>query len=234
MITKKNPLEERKQREFGQRRKDILRIVRKMILKGGAREITMRRVAVKSGFSTTVVYALFGDKATLIANAVDDDIIRLQKLLRAAIAEGKTTLERLRLASLSYVENGLRHPDQYFLVFMERRPAAPPETSTLEFGNPEHDPYALVRSLIVGLVDEGILAANGTEIDVVTQVIWEGLHGMTSLRVSTGDDPWIARIDAQAHLDFLLDIVLLGVLHRFPGKKSGAVIKQISGRRVAA
>lgn len=233
MIIKKNSLQERKQREIDQRRKDILKVVRKMIVKGGAREITMRKVADESGFSTTVVYALFGDKATMITNAIDDDIIRLQKLLRAAVVEGKTTLERLRLASLAYVENGLQHPDQYFLVFMERRPAAPTETSTLEFGNPEHDPYALVRGLAVGLVDDGVIAATEAEIDVITQVIWEGLHGMTSLRVSTGDDPWIERIGAQAHLDFLLDIVLLGVIHRFPGKKSAAAIKQLSGPRAA-
>ena len=234
MIIKKSSLQERKQRELDQRRKDILKVVRKMIVKGGAREITMRKVADEAGFSTTVVYALFSDKATMIANAVDDDIIRLQKLLRAAIVKGATALERVRLASHAYVENGLQHPDQYFLVFMERRPAAPPETSTLEFGNPEHDPYALVRSLTVGLVEEGIIAADEAGIDVITQVIWEGLHGMTSLRVSTGDDPWIERIGAQAHLDFLLDILLLGIVHRFRGAHSAPAIESLSRPRAVA
>jgi len=224
-------LQERKQRELAQRRKDILKIVRKMIAKSGARDITMRKVAEESGFSNTVVYALFGDKATMITSAVDDDLIRLHKLMQAAVAMGKTALERIRLACHAYVEDGLKHPDQYFLVFMERRPAAPIETSSLTFGDPELDPYAFVCGLVAELVAEGFVAADEKQIAVVTQIVWEGMHGMTSLRVSTGDDPWIDRIDAGAHLDLLLDILLLGIVQRFPGRRSAAAVKLLSGAR---
>lgn len=221
-------LQERKQRELEQRRKEILKVVRKMIVKSGAREITMRKVAEESGFSNTVVYALFGDKATMITSAIDDDLIRLHKLMRAAVAAGATSLERIRLACHAYVENGLKHPDQYFLVFMERRPAAPIETSALTFGDPEYDPYAFVCSLVAQLVEEGYVAADEKQLAVATQIIWEGMHGMTSLRVSTGDDPWIERLDAAPHLDLLLDILLLGIVQRFPGSKSAAAIKLLS------
>lgn len=224
-------LQERKQRELDQRRKDILKIVRKMIAKSGARDITMRKVADESGFSNTVVYALFGDKASMIASAVDDDLIRLHKLMQAAVAQGGTALERIRLAGHAYVEDGLQHPDPYFLVFMERRPAAPIENSSLKFGDPASDPYAFVRGLAAELAAEGFVAADEKQVSVVTQILWEGLHGMTSLRVSTGDDPWIDRIDASAHLDLLLDILLLGIVQRFPGRKSAAAIKLLSGKR---
>ncbi|SCX72655.1 TetR/AcrR family transcriptional regulator [Variovorax sp. EL159] len=224
-------LQERKQREQEQRRKDILKVVRKMIAKSGAREITMRKVAEEAGFSNTVVYALFGDKASMIANAVDDDLIRLHKLMQAAVATGKTALERIRLACHAYVADGLRHSDQYFLVFMERRPAAPIETSMLKFGDPERDPYAFVCGLTAELTAEGHVAADEKQLAVLTQILWEGMHGMTALRVSTGDDPWIERLDAETHLDLLLDILLLGIVQRFPGHKSAAAIKLLSGAR---
>ena len=229
MATSSN-LQERKQRELEQRRKDILKVVRKMIVKSGAREITMRKVAEESGFSNTVVYALFGDKATMITSAIDDDLIRLNKLMQAAVALAKTPLERIRRACHAYVENGLKHPDQYFLVFMKRRPAAPIETSTLTFGDPGNDPYAFVCGLTAELVREGYLAADDKQVAVATQILWEGMHGMTSLRVSTGDDPWIERLDAEAHLNLLLDILLLGIVQRFPGSKSAAAIKLLSAR----
>jgi AcrR family transcriptional regulator len=78
-------LHERKQRELDQRRKDILKVVRKLVLRGGARELTMRKVAEEAGFSTTVVYTLFGDKATLIAQAMDEDLLKLNKLMQQRI-----------------------------------------------------------------------------------------------------------------------------------------------------
>jgi len=227
-MVKSSNLQERKQRELEQRRKDILKVVRKMIVKSGAREITMRKVAEESGFSNTVVYALFGDKATMITSAIDDDLIRLNKLMQAAVAPGRTSLERIRLACRAYVENGLKHPDQYFLVFMERRPAAPIETSTLTFGDVGSDPYAFVRSLTAELVRDGYVAADDRQVAVATQIVWEGMHGMTSLRVSTGDDPWIERLDAQAHLDLLVDILLLGIVQRFAGAKSAEAIERLS------
>jgi len=224
----KNNLQERKQRELEQRRKDILKVVRKLIIRDGAREVTMRKVAEESGFSNTVVYTLFGDKASMITNAIDEDIIRMHKLVQAAIASGEGALARVRLACRAYVENGLRHPDQYFLVFMERRPAAPVETSTLVFGDPERDPYALVRGLAAELVREGFVAADDTQLHVITQLLWEGIHGMTSLRVSGGDDPWIERIDAMAHLELLVDVLLLGIVHRFAGPKAKAALAQLA------
>lgn len=190
----------------------------------------MRKVAEESGFSNTVVYALFGDKASMIANAVDDDLIRLNKLMQASVTTGKTSIDRIRLACHAYVQNGLKHPDQYFLVFMERRPAAPIETSTLTFGDPEHDPYAFVCGLTAELARDGYIAADDKQVAVATQILWEGMHGMTSLRVSTGDDPWIERLDAEVHLDLLLDILLLGIVQRFPGSKSAAAIKLLSAR----
>ena len=224
----RNTLQERKQRELEQRRKDILKVVRKLIIRDGAREVTMRKVAEESGFSNTVVYTLFGDKASMITNAIDEDIIRMHKLVQAAIASGEGALARVRLACRAYVENGLRHPDQYFLVFMERRPAAPVETSTLVFGDPERDPYALVRGLAGELVAEGFVAASDTELHVITQLLWEGIHGMTSLRVSGGDDPWIERIDAMAHLELLVDVLLLGIVQRFAGPKAKAALAQLA------
>lgn len=123
--------------------------------------------------------------------------------MQAAVARGGTALARIRLAGHAYVEDGLKHPD----------------------------PYAFVRGLAAELVAEGFVAADEKQVAVVAQILWEGLHGMTSLRVSTGDDPWINRIDAGAHLDLLLDILLLGIVQRFPGRKSAAAVKLLSGKR---
>ncbi|WP_296225900.1 TetR/AcrR family transcriptional regulator [Ralstonia sp. UBA689] len=221
-------LHERKQRELDQRRRDILKVVRKLVLRGGARELTMRKVAEEAGFSTTVVYALFGDKATLIAQAMDEDLLKLNKLMQQAAAEGDNALERVRRVARAYVGYGLKHPVQYALVFMEQRPAAPVETSTLEYGNPDKDPYCFVYGMATELATEGFIHADEDGLHLITQLLWEGLHGMTSLRIATGDDPWIPRIDAGPHLELMIDVLLLGLLQRFPGPQTEAGVKAIS------
>lgn len=124
-MSKTNSVEQRKLRETEQRRKDIIKVVRALIKTGGARAITLRRVAEKAGFSTTVVYNLFQNKATLIAQAMDSDLLDLVKAMRNAMDAQLPLLENIRRVGRAYVTFGMRHPDQYALVFMERRPHAP-------------------------------------------------------------------------------------------------------------
>jgi AcrR family transcriptional regulator len=128
-MNKSNSVELRKLRESEQRRKDIIKAVRALIKAGGAREITLRKVAEKAGFSTTVVYNLFQNKATLITQAMDSDLLDLVKAMRNAVDAKLPLLENIRRVGRAYVTFGMRHPDQYALVFMERRPHAPVESS---------------------------------------------------------------------------------------------------------
>ena len=123
-MNKSNSVELRKLRESEQRRKDIIKAVRALIKAGGAREITLRKVAEKAGFSTTVVYNLFQNKATLITQAMDSDLLDLVKAMRNAVDAKLPLLENIRRVGRAYVTFGMRHPDQYALVFMERRPHA--------------------------------------------------------------------------------------------------------------
>ena len=150
-MSKTNSVEQRKLCESEQRRKDIIKAVRALIKTGGAREITLRRVAEKAGFSTTVVYNLFQNKATLITQAMDSDLLDLVKAMRNAVDAKLPQLENIRRVGRAYVTFGMRHPDQYALVFMERRPHAPVESSRVEHGNLTQDPYAFACQLFVDL-----------------------------------------------------------------------------------
>lgn len=213
-MNKPNPVELRKLRESEQRRKDIIKAVRSLIKVGGTREITLRKVAEKAGFSTTVVYNLFQNKATLITQAMDSDLIELVKAMRNALDENLPLLENIRKVGRAYVVFGMRHPDQYALVFMERRPHAPVESSRVEHGNLAQDPYAFACQLFIDLAREGQIAADKAE--AVAQIFWEGLHGMVSLRLVFGEnEPWFEHDEFNRHLDALIDVLLTGILHRF-------------------
>ncbi len=213
-MNKSNSVELRKLRESEQRRKDIIKAVRALIKAGGAREITLRKVAEKAGFSTTVVYNLFQNKATLITQAMDSDLLDLVKAMRNAVDAKLPLLENIRRVGRAYVTFGMRHPDQYALVFMERRPHAPVESSRVEHGNQAQDPYAFACQLFVDLAGTGQIPPDQAE--AIAQIFWEGLHGMVSLRLVFGEnEPWFEHDEFNRHLDALIDVLLAGILHRF-------------------
>lgn len=216
---------ERKEREARARQDHILTVVKALIKKGGAREVSIRRVAQEAGFSTTVVYAHFKDKATLITRALDADLLALVGAMSGAAAAVGDPVQRLHLAGRAYVHYGLAHTDEYALVFMEPRPHAPPEAAEVEHGNTEQDPYAFAFALVAdfarvrmgyGKAKAGLSEEETHAVHLMTQIYWQGLHGLVSLNIVMGpQEPWAPHIPPATNVQALIDVVLAGLAQRF-------------------
>lgn len=216
------PQDQRKAREAEQRRKAIIKIVRKLIRKGGMGEISLRKVAAMAGFSTTIVYTLFGDKASLITQAMDEDLLELTRVMTDAAQAAPAGWERLRAVARAYVRFGIQHPDEYAFVFMQRRPHAPNEAARVRHGDPAQDPYAFARGLWDELAQAGEVSARDEDLDLLTQLFWEALHGLTSRHLVMGpDDSWVPTLPDERHLEAMLDVVLGGIGLHFKGRKPG-------------
>jgi AcrR family transcriptional regulator len=209
-------VQERKLREAHARREHIIEVVKNLIKLGGAREVSIRKVADAAGFSTSVVYALFRDKATLITQAMDKDLLELVRLMRLACAASAEPWQRIKLAGRAYVQFGLRHPDEYALVFMEQRPHAPVEAAVVEHGNAEQDPYAFAYSLFAELAQAGQVRGGEAAVHAMTQIFWQALHGMVSLHIVMGEgDNWTPHLEPDGHLEDVLEVVAGGIRLRF-------------------
>lgn len=216
---------ERKEREARARQEHILAVVKALIKKGGAREVSIRRVAEEAGFSTTVVYAHFKDKATLITRALDADLLALVAAMSGAASVAADPVQRLHLGAKAYVDYGLAHTDEYALVFMEPRPHAPPEAAEVEHGNAEQDPYAFAFALMAdfarfrlgyGQLPGGLSASEIQAVHLMTQIYWQGLHGLVSLNIVMGpQDPWAPHIPPATNAQVLIDVILAGLQQRF-------------------
>lgn len=208
--------EVRKQRESDARRKTIIEIVRELIRAGRMGDVTLRRVADLAGFSTTVVYSLFGDKASLILHALDEDLLELAHVLQSSAAADLPPLERLRAAGRAYIRFGLEHPAGYSFVFMQRRPQAPGAASLMRQGDPTQDPYAFARAAMNDAAAAHGLSSDPQDIDLMTQIFWEGLHGLTSRRLVIGpEDVWVPELPDERHADKMIDVLLRGILCEF-------------------
>ncbi len=211
------PTEQRKAREAEQRRKAIIKIVRKLIRKGGMGEISLRKVAELAGYSTTVVYTLFGDKAALITQAMDEDLLELTRTITQAVAQAEPGWPRLRAMGRAYVQFGIDHPDEYAFVFMTRRPHAPNEAARVQHGNPAQDPYAAGRLLVSEAAEMGLISSRPEDIELMVQILWEGIHGLTARLLVIGDDDnWVPAMPTELHLEAMLDVLCAGLAQRFP------------------
>jgi len=208
--------EARKQREAELRRKAIIKIVRKLIKKGGLGDVSLRKVAALAGYSTTVVYSLFEDKATLITQAMDEDLLELTRVMSVAAAAHRTPMARICAAGRAYIQFGIAHPAEYAFVFLQQRPHAPNESARVQHGDPSQDPYAFARSLWLEMAATGAVSSGAVEIDLMTQIFWEGIHGLTARHLVMGpDDVWLPEVPSEAHIEAMLDVLTLGVLGRF-------------------
>lgn len=225
MQAQTSKVQQRKEREAQARREHIFRVVKSLIKKGGAGEVTIRKVAQEAGFSTTVVYSLFSDKATLITRAMDADLLELVGAMHLAASVGSGAWQRLRLAGQAYVQFGFTHTDEYALVFMEPRPHAPVEAAVVQHGDVNQDPYAFAFSLLqevavqeLGFVPlEGALSdEDNANVHLMTKIFWQGLHGIVSLGIVMGaDDLWAPFIEPQANVEAMLDVLVAGIQQRF-------------------
>lgn len=216
MATNPTARETRKQREAEQRRKAIIKVVRKLIRKGGLGDVSLRKVAELAGFSTTVVYSLFEDKAMLITQAMDEDLLELTRVMSAAAATATKPLDRIRAMARAYIAFGMTHPAEYAFVFMQQRPHAPNESARVRHGDPAEDPYAFSRSLWADLAATGGLRQDDINIDLMTQIFWEGIHGLTARHLVMGpDDTWLPQVPSDRHISLMIEVLLTGIVAQF-------------------
>lgn len=216
MATPANARETRKLREAEQRRKAIIKIVRKLVKKGGLGDVSLRKVAELAGYSTTVVYSLFEDKATLISQAMGEDLLELTRVMSAGADQHSAPLDRIRGMARAYIAFGMEHPAEYAFVFMEVRPHAPNEAALVRHGDPTEDPYAFTRGLWVELARSGAVSARELDIDLMAQIFWEGIHGLTARHLVMGpDDEWFPPVPMDRHIELMIDVLLGGILQQF-------------------
>jgi len=92
-------------------REDILRAARKLFAERGYEDATMRAIAGEAGVDAALVVHFFGNKATLLGEAIDwpfDPEVEMPKLL----ADGRREVGRkiVALVVRTWDESGTRHP----------------------------------------------------------------------------------------------------------------------------
>jgi len=166
----------------------------------------MRAVAARVGCTPAAIYLHFVDRTELIFSVCVRHFEALDRWLARAVRGVEDPIEELRAVGRAYVRFGLRHPEEYRIIFMGHPLDVPSDVDVdtlLEVGGFGRAVAAVQRCIDAGAIPPSA----GTAFDVATR-LWVVVHGFTSAMISK---PWFPWGDASALVERLLDTQIKGL-----------------------
>ena len=202
---------ERREREREEVRTRILDAARDLFLAEGYDAVTMRRIAERVEYSPTAIYFHFRDKDALIRELCETDFRALAKQF-TAISAITDPIERLRRTGLAYFEFAMQYPNHYRLMFMTPHPPLDPESVKIAQGDPLEDAYAFLRHVVSECVAMGRVRPDFADVELVSQTMWAGVHGVVSLQIAKSSDAWVDWRPIQKRVETMIDVLIAGLM----------------------
>jgi AcrR family transcriptional regulator len=182
-------------------RREILSAASALLHEGGSEGLTIRRLALRCGYTAPAIYQIFGDKAGLLDAILREAIDALIERT-SHVPEDLEPSERLRRQFREIVRFGREHPTNYRLIEALRPDQVPPVIDVKETEQRFAAP-------IDHMVRDGQLAVDP---ELFRQALWALLHGAISLPASRPDVEWRAGFEEVA-----FDALLAGLLLKAGG-----------------
>jgi AcrR family transcriptional regulator len=204
---------ERREREKLETREKILDAARELFVSEGYDGVTMRKVAEKIEYSPTAIYVHFHDKEQLFLELCHADFRRLAESL-TQLALIQDPVERLRRIGHAYVQFGIENPNHYRMMFMTSSPRLKDDEMKAEMGrgNPEEDAYAFLQQTIGEALRAGAFRPELTDVELIAQTMWAGVHGVVSLQIAKCNDDWVPWRDFRDRADSIIESLMHGLL----------------------
>lgn len=205
-------VKERRERERSETRDKILDAARELFVSEGYEGVSMRKVAERIEYSPTAIYVHFADKNELFRELCHQDYARLAEVFTSSVMP-TDPIERLKQIGAIYTDFGTRYPNHYKFMFMTSHPPHEPDEVDREMmGNPEKDAYAFLKWGVQQAIDAGCFREEIQDAELVSQTLWASVHGVISLHIAKGQDPWVEWRPLTQRAEMMLDITLRGMM----------------------
>jgi AcrR family transcriptional regulator len=198
-------LKERKLRHQKFLRQEILDAASELFVKEGYENVSMRRIADKIEYSPTTIYLYFHDKAELLEQVCHDTFSRLSQHLAHILQQPGDPLERLRRGLLAYVQFGLDNPHHYRASFMMPAPEGFDKSKYVRPDSPGMQAFDFLRRGVFDCISAGRTRSQDAEL--ISQTLWCGIHGVTSLLITHQQFPWLGR---EQVIESVIDTMITG------------------------
>lgn len=204
-------VKERREREREEIRQLIIDAARRLFVEHGYDAVSMRKIADAIEYSPAAVYVHFKDKSELVREMCFLDFARMddETLRLAGIPD---PVERIRQIGHAYVRFGLENPHHYKLMFMTPLPVKLEEAEKPDIQDPSKSGYGLLKLAVRQALEAGRFRSEYADADLTAQMLWSGVHGVTSLVIAMKDDPCVTFHDVQALSNLMCETLIRGML----------------------
>ncbi len=184
-------VKERKARQKKFLRQEIMDAASELFVRDGYENVSMRRIADKIEYSPTTIYLYFKDKAELLEQVCKETFSRLVVRLSKITEQQADPVERLKRGLLAYIEFGLQNPHHYRATFMMRLLDEFEKKKHLQEDSPGMQAFAFLTRGVTDCMKAGKMPPMNVEL--ASQTLWAGIHGITSLLITHQGFPWVGR-----------------------------------------
>ena len=184
-------VQERRARQKKFLRREILDAASELFVRDGFERVSMRRVADKIEYSPTTIYLYFKDKAELLESICKETFARLVARLTRILGQPGDPVERLKRGLHAYIDFGLENPHHYRATFMLPIPESFDVKKYVSPDSPGMQAFSFLRLCVGDCMKAGKIPPQ--DVELASQTLWAGVHGITSLLIIHGHFPWVGR-----------------------------------------
>ena len=184
-------VKERKARQKKYLRQEILDAASELFVQEGYEQVSMRRIADRIEYSPTTIYLYFKDKSELLEQVCHEAFSKLSLLLKRILEQSGDPVEHLKKGLIAYVHFGVENPHQYRAAFMMPKPE---DCDKLKYNKPDSpgmQAFDFLRRSVQSCKAAGKLRVG--DVELASQVLWCGVHGVTSLLITHEAFPWVSQ-----------------------------------------
>ncbi|WP_194972565.1 TetR/AcrR family transcriptional regulator [Aquiflexum lacus] len=172
---------ERKAKEKEEIKTLILNAAKKLFVKIGNEQVTIRKIAEEIEYSVGTVYVYFKDKNDILNELHRQGFGQLGSAI-GILKSVSDPMERLKALGRVYFHFALDNPDMYDLMFNMKAPMEFLEAMQKEEWNEGKATFDVLRKNVEKCMESGHF--KGHQLEPLSFVIWSTVHGMCSLHIS--------------------------------------------------
>lgn len=198
-------VQERRARQKQSIREEILDAARALFVKEGYDQVSIRKIADRIEYAPGTIYLYFRDKAEILEQICEETFSKLAKKMEAINQDPSNPLDGLRRGLRTYIQFGVDNPNHYTVTFIQAK-QLPHDDERPHAGERCFD---CLRAAVRRCIEANQL--NCVDVEEVSQALWAGAHGVTTLLTSACAFPFI---EQSRLIDRVVHILIEGIRKR--------------------